>query len=47
LIVEEKIDGTNVGIHSRPRGRWCCNAGVISSLRECTRSTICSSSGRP
>ena len=27
LIVEEKIDGTNVGIHFTPTGRWSSSAG--------------------
>ncbi len=46
LIVEEKIDGTNVGFTSPTKVRWSCNAGVITSPRGCTHSTTCSNSGR-
>ncbi len=45
LIVEEKIDGTNVGIHFAG-GEIFCSVGGILSAQACTRSTICSSSGR-
>src|SRR5215468_7809555 len=37
LIVEEKVDGTNVGIHFTSPGGWCCNVAGTKSPRECIR----------
>ena len=47
LIVEEKLDGTNVGhpLHRR-RDVWSSSAGGTRSQRGCTRNTTSSSNGR-
>jgi|688.fasta_scaffold377626_2 hypothetical protein len=48
LIVEEKLDGTNVGIHfSTRRGVWYCNAEGMKLPAVCILSTTFSSNGQP
>jgi hypothetical protein len=46
LIVEEKIDGTNVGIHFTSDGTMVLQCRGTSSRKACTRNTTCSSSGQ-